>query len=206
MLRRRVPVSRWGSRGQGDEQKSLRLCLQAFAKRLQACASVTHTWQSRNRGPRRTVALLDLRLVFAFQKCQPPLGLEGPGRETQNCRHFWTCSWSSREKGRGDDGEGDGGEDGGQDGEGDGGEDGGQDGEGDGGEDGGQDGEGDGEGDGGQDGEGDGEGDGGEDGGQAGEGDGGEDGGGDRGEDGREGRRGWRRDGDALRRKREYRG
>ena len=32
--------------------------------------------------------LLDLRLVFAFGKCQQSQG-SGGGRETQNCRHSW---------------------------------------------------------------------------------------------------------------------
>ena len=61
MLRRRVPVLRLGSRGPGGDQKSLRLCPQAFAE------------------------------------CRACLGVENH-RETQNCRHFWTCDWSSRLK------------------------------------------------------------------------------------------------------------
>ena len=86
MRRRRVPVFRLGSRGLGDDQSSLRLCLQAFAKRPQASAGVAHTWQSRNGGPGRTAVTfglasgprvtkvltvtLDVALVLASQKCQ----------------------------------------------------------------------------------------------------------------------------------------
>ena len=44
------------------------------------------------------LSFLDLRLVFAFQKCQQSRGPGGPGRETQSGRHFWTCVWSSRFK------------------------------------------------------------------------------------------------------------
>ena len=45
---------------------------------------------------RRTVVTLDSSCVFAPQQCQQSQG--GRGRETQNCRHFWTRL--SREEGR----------------------------------------------------------------------------------------------------------
>ena len=44
-------------------------------------------------------SLLDSSRVFASQKCQQPQGsMGGRGRETQNCRHFWTRLGSSRLK------------------------------------------------------------------------------------------------------------
>ena len=46
-------------------------------------------------------SLLDLRWVFASQKCQQSQGHRdrgGRGRETQTCRHFWTGVGSSRLK------------------------------------------------------------------------------------------------------------
>ena len=43
-------------------------------------------------------SLLDSSRVFASQKCQQSQGSGGAGRETQNCRHFWTRPGSSRLK------------------------------------------------------------------------------------------------------------
>ena len=43
-------------------------------------------------------SLLDSSRVFASQKCQQSQGSGGPGREAQNCRHFWTRLGSSRLK------------------------------------------------------------------------------------------------------------
>ena len=45
-------------------------------------------------GKRRTVHFLR----FALEKCQQSQGSGGPGRETQNCRHFWTRLASLRVK------------------------------------------------------------------------------------------------------------
>ena len=78
MRSRRVPVLKLGSTGPGGDARSLRLSSQAFAivrKRPQSFASV--------RG------LSDL--------CRACVGHENR-RETQNCRHFWTCLVSSRLK------------------------------------------------------------------------------------------------------------
>ena len=43
-------------------------------------------------------SVLDPSRVFAFQKCQQSQGWGGRGRETQNCRHFWTRPGSSHLK------------------------------------------------------------------------------------------------------------
>ena len=91
MLRRRVPVLKLGSRG--------RLCPQAFAKRLQAPVSVAHLLGvEKSSGNAERSSLLNSRRVSASQECQQSQESGGPGRETQNCRHFWTRVGSSRFK------------------------------------------------------------------------------------------------------------
>ena len=73
MLRRRVPVLRLGARGPGGDQKSSRLCPQAFAKR--------------SRVPR----ILDSRKAGVLVAKRRVTGIGGgPGRKTQSCRHFWS--------------------------------------------------------------------------------------------------------------------
>ena len=128
MLSRMVLVLRFESRGPGGDQESLRLCPQSIRKRPQAFASVAPPWQSKWLRSAELSSLLDSRLVVASQKCQQlqgwgvldakrrtvvsfglalgprvsnvstVAGMGGPGRETQNCRHFWTCGWSSHLK------------------------------------------------------------------------------------------------------------
>ena len=99
MLHRRVPVLKLGSRGPGGEQKSLRLCPHAFAKRLQAPVSVAYfLGVEKSSGNAERSSLLNSRRVSASQECQQSQESGGPGRETQNCRHFWTRVGSSRLK------------------------------------------------------------------------------------------------------------
>ena len=87
MPRRRVPVLKLGSRGPGGDQKSLRLCPQAFAsvRKRPRVSRVIGSWKSNCRHCLR----------LAFQKCQQSQGSGGRGREMQNCRHFWTRVVSS---------------------------------------------------------------------------------------------------------------
>ena len=71
MRSRRVPVLRLGSRGPGGDARSLRLCPPSVRKRPRV-SKIKSVNSHRDRG--------------------------GPGRETQNCRHFWTRLRSSRLK------------------------------------------------------------------------------------------------------------
>ena len=73
-------------------------CSQASAsvcKRLQAFASVTFPWQSKWSGKAELSSLFGLRVtkVSTVTRIQG-----GRGRETQLCRHFWTCRLSARLK------------------------------------------------------------------------------------------------------------
>ena len=92
MRSRRVPVFKLGSRGPGGDARSSRLCSQAFASvRNRSQSSAIESQSSRN-------AELSSCLRFALQKSQQSQGSGGRGRETQNCRHFWTRLASSRLK------------------------------------------------------------------------------------------------------------
>ena len=106
-----VPFSRMRSR----RVLFLRKSVQSVRKRSQAFAALKIV------AKRRTVVTLGLavnrhrdrgspgreaqncrhfwtRGIFTSQKCQPSQGSGGPGRETQNCRHFGTRVGSSRLK------------------------------------------------------------------------------------------------------------
>ena len=76
MLRRRVHVLRLGSSGPGGDQKSLRLCPQAFAR-------VRKAFTKRSQSFRK-----------AFTK-RSRVSRIPRSREAQNCRHFRTCDWFS---------------------------------------------------------------------------------------------------------------
>ena len=132
MLRRMVPVLRWGSKSPRGDQKSLCLCSQAFAivrkrsqssaiirNRSQEFASVAHPRQSKWSRNAEMSPLIRLHVskvstvtgiggvVVAKRRTVVTFGLAsrrpvptmttvtgnggGRGRETQNCRHFWTC-------------------------------------------------------------------------------------------------------------------
>ena len=63
---------------------------------LQTCQQSQGSGESWSRNAELS-SLLDSSRVFASQKCQQSnRDRGGPGRETQNCRHFWTCLGSSR--------------------------------------------------------------------------------------------------------------
>ena len=65
--------------------------------RVSKVSTVTGIGGSGSRNPELS-SLLDSSRVFASQKCQQSQGSGGRGRETQNCRHFWTRLVSSRLK------------------------------------------------------------------------------------------------------------
>ena len=116
---RRVPVLRLGSRGPGGDARSLRLCSQSVRKRSQ---SVSQSVRKRSQssaivrgGPhmperRKLSRNAELSSLFTFRltKMSTVTGIggvvvnsdrdPGGGRETQNCRHFWTRLGSSRLK------------------------------------------------------------------------------------------------------------
>ena len=129
MLRRRVPVSRLGSRDPRGDQKSLRLCCKAFASMCKACASscaVENRRETQNcrcfwprvgssrlksanshadrRGPGRQAQ--NCRHCWThvgssrLKSANAHADRVGPGRKTQNCPHFWTCGWNRRGPGR----------------------------------------------------------------------------------------------------------
>ena len=108
---------RLGSRGPGDDHKSLCFCPQAFAKpppRVRECrASLAVEMVAR----RRTVITFGLASCRHVSKVSIVTGVGGgswsrneersslldlpsggPGRDTQNGRHFWTCLSTSRPK------------------------------------------------------------------------------------------------------------
>ena len=93
MLRRRVPVLRLGSRGPGGDARSLRLCPQAPAIIRNRSRRVGGT---KIVAKRRTVVTC---YVSYYKSVNSHRDRGGPGRETQNCRHFWTRLASSRLKG-----------------------------------------------------------------------------------------------------------
>ena len=101
MRRRRVPVLRLGSRGPGGDARLLRLWTQAFAivrNRSQPFAIVRN--RSRCVGlAGETKIVAKRRTTFRVSKVSIVTGIGGGrGRETQNCRHFWTRLGSSRLK------------------------------------------------------------------------------------------------------------
>ena len=90
-LRKRVPaLVKVGAQGSRSDQKSSRLCPQASAsvrKRLQAFAEC-RAWESKIVAKGRNVITLgSSRLTRGNSHGD----WEGRGRETQNCRYFWTC-------------------------------------------------------------------------------------------------------------------
>ena len=74
MLRRRVLVSRLGSRGPGGHQKSLRWCSQNVPKRTQALANVRECRASLAVEPGRVTQICRHCLHVALQKCKPSQG------------------------------------------------------------------------------------------------------------------------------------
>ena len=105
MRSRRVPVLKLGSRGPGGDARSLRCVRKAFAKRPQsvrkasakrpqAFASVRGGSDMPERRKRRKSSRnVKLSSLFTFRltKVSTVTGIAGGrGRETQNCRHFWT--------------------------------------------------------------------------------------------------------------------
>ena len=112
-----------GVRGPGRDQKSLRLCPQAFASvrgvsgmlgsrkssrnaelsslfgphvsKVSAVTGIVGSW-SRNEG---LSSLLHLHRVFASEKCvNGHRDRRGPGRQTQKCSHFWIWSQNTGER------------------------------------------------------------------------------------------------------------
>ena len=86
----RVPVLRLGSRGTGGDARSLRL-------RSQASASVCGG--SDMPVGRKSLRNAELSSLFTFRITKVSTGhrdLGGRGRETQNCRHFWTRVFASQ--------------------------------------------------------------------------------------------------------------
>ena len=96
---RRVPVLKLGSRGPGGDARSLRLCPQAFASvrnRPQSFAIVRGASDLPERlAKRRTVVTF---YVSRLKSVNSHRDRGGRGRETQNCRYFWTRLGSSRLK------------------------------------------------------------------------------------------------------------
>ena len=88
MRSRRVPVLKLGSRGPGGDARSLRCVRKAFAKRSQASADKIVA-------KRRTVVTF---YVSPYKTVNNHRDRGGPGRETQNCRHFWTRLASPSQK------------------------------------------------------------------------------------------------------------
>ena len=102
MRSRRVPVLKLGSRGPGGDARSLRCVRKASAKRPQAFASVrggSDMPERRNRRKSsRNVELSSLFYVSPYNSINRNRDRGGRGRETQNCRRFWTRLVSSRLK------------------------------------------------------------------------------------------------------------
>ena len=112
MRSRRVPVLRLGSRGPEGDARSLRLCSQSFAivrNRPQSFAIGRN--RSQAFAERRTCVGLagDTQIVAKrrtdvtfyvshYKSVNSHRDRGGPGREAQNCRHFWTRLVSSRLK------------------------------------------------------------------------------------------------------------
>ena len=105
MRSRRVPVLQLGSRGPGGDARSLRCVRKAFASVRKAFASV------RNRSRRvghagestefKIVAKRRTVVTFYVSHCKSVNSHRdrgGRGRETPNCRHFWTRLASLRLK------------------------------------------------------------------------------------------------------------
>ena len=61
--------------------------------RSQAFESVAHASKWKMVAKRGTVGTFGL---LRYKNVNSHRDRGGPGRETQNCRHFWTCLWSSR--------------------------------------------------------------------------------------------------------------
>ena len=102
MLCGRVPAFRLGSRSPGGDQKSLRLCPQAFAsvrkgfasaRECRAFLGVENCRETRNCRNFET-RVGSSRLKSANSRRDGG----GRGREVQKCRHFGTCGGSSRFK------------------------------------------------------------------------------------------------------------
>ena len=70
----------------------------AFGLRVSKKSTITAIAGGRGRQTPHLSSLLDLRCVFASQKSQQSRRSGGRACETQNCRHFWTCVWSSHLK------------------------------------------------------------------------------------------------------------
>ena len=102
MRSRRVPVLRLGSRGPGGDARSLRLCSPSVRKRPQALGPKVSTVTGIGGvvvAKRRTVVTFGLVSGLCVSKVPTVTGIGGGrGRETQNCRHFWTRLGSSRLK------------------------------------------------------------------------------------------------------------
>ena len=94
MRSRRVPVLKLGSRGPGGDARSLRCVRKAFAS-VRGGSDMPETKETKIVAKCRTVVTF---LCFVLQKCQHHRDQGGRGRETQNCRHFWTRLGSSRLK------------------------------------------------------------------------------------------------------------
>ena len=94
MRSRRVPVLRLGSRGPGGDAKSLRLWPQPSAIVHKHPRRAGHAGETKIAAKRRTVTFYVS--YYDSVNCHRDRG--GRGRETQNCRHFWTRLASSRLK------------------------------------------------------------------------------------------------------------
>ena len=101
----RFKVGVQGSRGPGVQEmtKSRSVCVCKRSQSVRKRPRVSRILRSRETGvlvaKRRTVVTFGLAPGPPVSKVSTVAGIRGgPGRETQNCRHFWTCSWSSRLK------------------------------------------------------------------------------------------------------------
>ena len=91
MRNRRVLVLRLGVWGSGVDGKSVR-----SVRKRSPC--VRQRPQPKIVAKRRTVVAFGLALGLRVSKLSTFSGIGGPGRETQNGRHFWTCVWLPRLK------------------------------------------------------------------------------------------------------------
>ena len=86
----------WRSAGLGVDAKFVRSV--RVRKRPQASTSVRKRPRPKIVAKRRTVVTVGLALRSRVSKVSTVSGIGGPGREAQNCRHFWIAVGSPRFK------------------------------------------------------------------------------------------------------------